>query len=210
MYQNEICDRRQAYREDIIWKGQQEVLKAVEKERALGNLRLEQEQKRMRLSEMRRQAYQAEYTELEITQSGELLIKVQTPLVDIPKRNVSNFRLVDAVELRSTGGEKDVVCIFTVIDGQEENILLDKKKIGQTGYFLKKIVQCGGQLYIKNRGRKEELLNQLWQKILFLVSRSGDAVEICENRGWNMNRQGKLRFAKEGETLWEDIKKAAK
>lgn len=155
MYQNEICDRRQAYREDIIWKGQQEVLKAVEKERALGNLRLEQEQKRMRLSEMRRQAYQAEYTELEITQSGELLIKVQTPLVDIPKRNVSNFRLVDAVELRSTGGEKDVVCIFTVIDGQEENILLDKKKIGQTGYFLKKLSNVAGSFTSKIEAGKK-------------------------------------------------------
>ena len=206
---NGLCVQKQ--REDIIWKNQQEIGKAVAKEQALNNLRLEQEQRRIQLSEMRRQAHKAEYMDLELTQSGELLMKVQSPLINIPDRKVANFRLIDAVELRSTGGEKDMFCIFVEINERKADILLDKKKIGHTGYFLKKIVQSGGLIYIEKRSRKEELLDLFWQKILELASRAKDNyIEICMNRGWNVNQDGELRFAKEGEILWEEIKKAAK
>lgn len=201
----------QKQREEIIWKNQQDIDKAVAKERVLKNLKLEQEQCRIQLSEMRRQAHKAEYTDLELMQSGELMIKVQSLLISVPDRKIANFRLIDAVELRSTGGEKDVLCIFIEINERKADILLDKKKIGQTGYFLKKIVQSGGQIFIEKRSRKEEVLNLLWQKILELVSRpENNCIEIPEKRGWNVNQHGELRFAKEGETLWEDIKKASK
>ena len=201
----------QRQRGEIIWKNQQDILKAVAKETELNDLRLEQERRKIQLSEMRRQAHKAEYMNLELTQSGELLMKVQSPLIDVPDRKVANFRLIDAVELRSTGGEKEVLCIFIEINERKADILLDKKKIGQTGYFLKKIVQNGGQIYIEKRSRKEELLDLLWKNILELASRPGNNyIEIPEKRGWNENTNSELRFAKEGEKLWSDIQKAAK
>lgn len=204
-------DQQQRYREDKIWDNQQEIMKTEAKQRVITEYRMQQEQRKMQLSEIRRQAHKAEYTELHVLQNGELMLHVQTPLINVPERRAANFRFVDAVELRSTGGESGVICVFMEVDGREEKLFLNEKIIGKEGYFLKKLNQIGGQLYISKKSQKNEILYRLWGHILTHLSRLGESpIEIPEREGWNVTQCGEILFAGEGETLWENIWKMAK
>lgn len=204
-------DQQQRYREDKIWDNQQEIMKTEAKQRVITEYRMQQEQRKMQLSEIRRQAHKAEYTELHVLNNGELMLQVQTSLLNVPERRAANFRFVDAVELSSTGGEKGVVCVFMEVDGREERLFLNEGKIGQEGYFLKKINRIGGQLYINKKNQKNELLDGFWRHILTHLAKLGERpIEIPEREGWNETQCGEILFAKEGETLWTNIQKMAK
>lgn len=190
-----------------IAEGKLEIEKAVAKERILNAEKLEYQQKKILTHEYRKEIAKTNYVEINFGTQGELELHTKNALVSVPKCDIANFLFKGIVELICSDGRSGFYKLFLLVNSRNEEVFLDRRKMGKAEYLLEKITEVGGRIYISKKSVRDNMLLDFVAKLIGICEKKEI---IPANIGWNKIEEKEYKFIKKGELLWENIIEKAK
>lgn len=184
-----------------------EIEAAIVKEAYLNDVRYDLLDRKIKLQEYRREVRKARYEEVVLGESGELKVQIRNTMIDIPQRDIANFKISSIYNLKSSQGEEGFLLLMMKINNREVPVYLDTAKMGRTDYFMRKINRAGGEIYTGSRRERENILRDLWVKLSLRIS---GTIIVPSCVGWISEEGGTFRFVGKEELLWEQVVKEAK
>ena len=188
-------------------KSRVEIEKTVLKEHYLNQERMDLAQKKLRLNEYVKEARKANYDELIIKANGELSMQTKNLFVNVPPREISNFRFYEIYKLRSSNGDGGIYLLILLVNSNKTKIYLDSRKAGKSNYLMEKVTEAKGVIYANRPMERQNILLGFWIKSLSLCKKEK---VIPANTGWIRDEENIYKFVPEGTLLWEDIMKKSK
>lgn len=188
-------------------EGQMEIEKAVLKEKLLNAEKLDYEQNKNQMQEFRKEISKRNFIAIDFGTQGEVELHTKNALVQVPKCNIANFLFKGIVELICSDGRSGFYKLFLQVNSRNEEVFLDRRKMGKAEYLSEKITGVGGRMYANKKTVRDDILLNFAARL----------VEICEkeevipaNIGWIKIPEDKYKLIRKGETLWQDIIEKAK
>lgn len=188
-------------------EGQMEIEKAVLKEKLLNAEKLDYEQNKNQMQEYKKEVTKMNYLEIGFGTQGEVELHTKNALVKVPECNITNFLFKGIEELICSDGRSGFYKLFLLVNSRNEEVYLDRRKIGKAEYLLEKITGVGGRIHANKKTVRDDILLNFVAKL----------VEICEeekiipaNIGWIKIPEKNYKFIQKGELLWKDIVENAK
>lgn len=188
-------------------EGKLEIEKAVLKEKLLNDEKLDYEQKKIQMQEYKKEVAKMNYLEIGFGAQGELELHTKNALVTVPKCNVTNFLFKGIEKLICSDGRSGFYKLFLLINSRNEEVFLDKRKMGKAEYLSEKITDVGGRIYVNKKTVRENILLDFAAKLIAICEKKQI---IPANIGWIKIPEDKYKLIRKGELLWQDIIEKAK
>lgn len=179
----------------------------ISEEAAKASIKEDVEMRKETRKEYRRECNRARYCETVIDEDGQISLLPRNKLVEIPKRQITNFRFVDIYELKSIDGDSGIFILEMEVGRRKARLYIDGVKTGKAGYLMNKIVSEGGEVFIQKKSDKEAFVQSLWAVLRGKCKRT---LTYSTHTGWIKNKNGSFQFIREGVLLWKHIVEMAK
>lgn len=157
--------------------------------------------------ERQRELRKAQFDEIVVAESGELIIRRRNSWIGIPERRAANFRFRGLFPLINSEGDGGISALELEIMDAARYVYLIDSKIGRGEYLSRKIMAVGGKILVDAVKDQENFCRKFWVSIFPLRT---DTVMVPTHTGWVSLGKDEFRFIERGTTLWADVMKAAK
>lgn len=194
---------------------QQEQMRAnveMQKEIAKANIKVESQlrvaSEKMRMREANQQRRKSQFESVEISDTGEVLLKTQNTLIDSIPRRLTNLRCPVLTELRNFERQKEKLYVLECsVNSVNKTLFFNEEKVGNPTYILKKIRSIGGIVFADLQSDEKKYVLRFWGMLVLLHR---EIIWLPERGGWFEDGTHKIRFCREGSLTWREAEELAK